>query len=252
MSVTINGNIFDNLVEVPLRYDADNVIAGLSARRWEYTGLLTPIEFTTLIGLYQTWRDAKILEEDPATSLVVGTTITVDVAGTGGDTGVLCWFDSPPEGVAVGKYIQTSFGVVDALEKIELLSTEESGEDDNDERLAALLGTYTYGGVVINLTSPTNTFRQNFEAEFTLAGQHYITGTFQVEDIVNVSGYFDTDDYPTGVADINTQHETDASGSITNGQLVGIQPPTFTPTVIKKAGVDVIRYSVSIQLLQII
>lgn len=252
MSVTINGNIFENLVEFPLRYDEQNAIAGQTARRWEFTGLLTTTEFTTLVGLYQTWRDAKILEEDPATSLVVGTTVTVDVSGTGGDTAVLCWFDSAPEGQANGKYIQTSFGVVDALEKIEILTLEEQEAETNEEDLAALLGTYTYGGVVINLTSPTNTFRQNFEAEFTLSGQHYITGTFQLEDVVNVTGYFDTDDYPTGVADINAQYDTDASGSITNGDLVGLQPPTFTPAVIKKAGVNVIRYSVNIQLLQII
>ena len=252
MSVTINGNTFANLRQVPLKYDSTNTIAGLTAKRWEYTGLLLPSEFTTLTGIYESWRNAKILEEDPAISLVQGTTVSVTVAGTGGATNVACWFDLPPEGQALGKFIEVTIGVVDAAEKIELLASLEQEADTNEEDLAALLGTYTYGGVVINLTQPTPTFRQNFDATFALSGQHYISGTFLVEDIINVIGYFDSDDYPAGVASINAQHKTDASGAVINGDLVPLKPPTFTPAVIKKGGVNVIRYSVSIQLLEII
>ena len=253
MTVTINGTTFANLRSVPLKYDADNLSAGLSARRWEYIGLLTPAEFTSLTNIYQGWRNSKITEDDPAESLVQGTTVTVTVTGTGGATAVNCWFDSAPVGTALGKFIEVNFGVVDAAEKVEVLSKlkEEADEDTDAEDIATILGTYTYGGVAIKLVKPKDTFRQSYESQLTLSGKTYISGSFIAENLIIVDGFFDSDDEPTGVADINAQYEIDATGTLSPGDYVPIAPPDFGAEAILKQGVTVIRYSVTIQLLQV-
>ena len=245
MSVTINTLTFDNLTAVPLEYDEVDTRNGLTAKAWQIEGLLTVIEYADLLTIYDNWRDVRILEEKAETSLVVGTTVSVTVTGTGGATATPCWFSSAPTASQSGTYLAVSFNVVDAAEALEVLGQQENDEGDD----TYVVGTFAYGGVTIQLTRPLEGYRQAPNVELTAGGTHYVSGPRYVERLRIVEGFFDIVDFPTGIADISTQYETDIQATLTASTYRPIQPPSFSAGRTVRNGAETTRITVSMQLL---
>ena len=251
MSVTIQGTTYENLIEAPVSFDVDNVINGLTARSWDLSILMTTTEASTLLNDYTTWRNAKIALDPAEESLVVGASVSLTLPGTGGVSNLACWFLSPPALSARGAYLEVSFTLVDAAQKIEIIAKSQENQDQ-DLLDSSYIGTYTYNGVVINLKSPIESYRATPNVERTLSGAHYISGINGTERTRRINGFFDSDDEPTGLADINTQYETEVNSStLTPGTWRPIEAPSYNAEVVKKNGANVIRYSVTMTFLQI-
>ena len=96
MTVTIGALTVEHLAAQPLVYDEVDVYAGNTARAWEVQGFISQADFATLVGIYDTWRDLKIQEENPETALVQGATVSFTGTGPGGLSwsSVPVWFSS--------------------------------------------------------------------------------------------------------------------------------------------------------------
>lgn len=187
MSVTIGTATFSRLTAQPFGYDAANTERGLTARRWLVTGLMTPTEWLALTDVYNTWRDLRILEEDSATSGVVGSTVALTATGAGNEswTSVPCWFSTPPSAEQAGIWLRASVEVVDAAQKLQVLLQQEDGSATNDR---PDFGTITINGATLTLLKPIESYGSGPAIELTPGGVHYVTGPLVVYRIQDIEG----------------------------------------------------------------
>jgi hypothetical protein len=198
MSVQIDSLEFNNLVSQPFGYGGEGPQKGRTYKQWAIAGLLTPAEWATLIGIYDTWRDLRITDPDPETvdefgdpipiSGQLGTTVAFSFQGPGGTswTDVDCWFLEAPAGEQAGHFISTSFVVADAAQVREVdLETQE--EEATNEDLPDL-GTFVLNGAVLTLLSVPDTYDSLPELQMTATGKHYVTGSTSVVRIKQIEG----------------------------------------------------------------
>lgn len=138
-TVTIGGFSSSYLSAYPYTYEGE-ARTGRTARRWVFTAILTPAEEASLVSVYDTWRTARIADEDSRTSKVVGSTVSLTVSGldAGNVSGLACWFVRPPEGQKSGAFKKVTWEVVDAAQALEVLLLDE---DDSNQ----VPGTVTIG-----------------------------------------------------------------------------------------------------------
>lgn len=188
MSISIGGFTFNRLTAQPFGYDETDTRRGFTAKKWTVNGLVTPAEWVTLLGVYDAWRNAKITEDDPLVSNVVGTTVTL--SGTGAGTvawNTPCWFSSAPQGEQSGRYISISVELVDAAQALAvLIASDTSAGGGGGGDTPPDLGTININGAVLTLTKVPDTFQAAPSMELTGGGASYITGPqipVEVQDI---------------------------------------------------------------------
>lgn len=190
MSISIGGFTFNRLTAQPFGYDETDTRRGFTAKKWTVNGLVTPAEWVTLLGVYDTWRNARITEEDPLVSNEVGTTVNLSGTGAGNVTwNTSCWFSSAPQGEQSGRYISISVELVDADQALAVLvasdaSTGGGGGGDTPPDL----GTINVGGAVLTLTKVPDTFQSVPSMELTGGGETYINGPRVPVEVQDIEG----------------------------------------------------------------
>jgi hypothetical protein len=248
MGITIGAASFPTLTAQPFGYEETDTKAGLTARKWDVTGLLKPSEWLTLLGVYDTWRNARIQDEDTSVSGVVGTTVAFSGKGAGGVTwtSVACWFTSAPQAEQAGSMLSVTVGLVDANQALAVL-LREAERSVQAENLPDL-GTVTLGTVVIKLTSPMDTRQDGPTATLTATGVSYISGPLAAHKVRAIEGYITSGTYDN----LLSWYDSQIAAVPLATSYFPISAPTATAEVIISGGVKTTRYSVSITLVQII
>lgn len=244
MSVTINTLTFTDLLAQPLGYQGSNVIAGSTARIWEVQGLCSTADYASLITIYDTFRDAKILEEDPETALVIGTNVTFSGTGPGGITwtNVPTWFTSPPEGTMVSShYMTVNFTLVDAAEEIERIQRDATTGGGGD--LEVDFGTYVLAGVTIDLTEYPYKYTEGPTLEIGASGSTYVSGPLTFYPTIEIEGRVANE---SEANTIRSWYESTVGTSPAYGEYFPISPPEISAEYVN----GLLKYTISITLQQ--
>lgn len=248
MTVTIGALTFGNLTAQPFGYEETDTKAGLTARQWAIQGLLTASDYLDLLDEYNNWRDSRIQDEDTSTSLVVGTTVLFSGTGPGSITwtNIPCWFSSAPGAEQSGEYLAVSFTIVDANEALEVIQKQQESEATTEEDNLPDLGTFNLGGVLVKLTKPVNTYLDGPQLNLSALGFHYVSGPKVAQNARDVEGYFDSDDYPSGVSTINSWYQTAITSNIAPGGQFPVSVPSFSAQKVIVNGIAITRYTVNV------
>lgn len=248
MSISLGSFDFPNLTAQPYGFDATNIAQGLSARKWNLSGFLTPSEWLDLLQIYEDWRDLRIEDEDSASSGVVGT--TVELSGTGPDgqtwTDIACWFLTAPEAEINGKYFLATVEVVDAAQALQVLLREQ--EQEAEDTNLPDLGTITIGSATLTLLKPPDTYTNTPSVEPTVVGKQYIAGPLAVYRIKDVEGTTNA----AGWEAVLDWYESTVMNYPSSGDLFPVSAPTASARNVVVSGVNTVEYTVTIQLAEII
>jgi hypothetical protein len=186
---------FPHLTAHPLGFDGD-AQRGRTAETLTLTGLLRSAQANTLIGIYRAWRDAKLPEEAPERTGVVGATVAVTDSGPGFNWSARpAWFRESPGVEQVGAYTRVTASLVDAAQALAVLLREQ--EESLEVEAGLGLGTLSLGGAVVNLTVRPDSFDGLPQAPLSPAGAHVITGSLAVVETREVQGWVTAAHLPT-------------------------------------------------------
>lgn len=137
MTITIGTFSCNTLTAQPYGYDGE-AQRGLTARAFRISGLLTRSEWSSLLSVYDGWRNTRINDEDSLKSQSVGTTVSLSSTAANGVSfsNVACWFAEAPSGEQLGAYVSASAVLVDAAQALAALLRER--ELAKEQELAAL------------------------------------------------------------------------------------------------------------------
>jgi hypothetical protein len=244
MSVTVGSLTLNRLQAQPLVYNEVDVIAGNTSRGWEIQGLVTGGEWLSLLGIYNTWRDAKIDEQSPRTSKVQGTTVAFSGTGFGGQTwsNVPCWFQAAPQGEQSGAYVSVTFSLIDAAQAIESFIKAEADAAVDTTTGSIDYGTITLGGVTITLTQYPDVFLNSPTLELNAGGRHYVTGPLVVVQGKNIEGEIPS----TSVNALRSWYASTSVSTPVAGQYFPISAPEFTAFNKVVNGTPVLYYTVTL------
>jgi hypothetical protein len=250
MGITIGTANFPTLTAQPFGYEETDTRAGLTARRWEIQGLLKPSEWLTLLNVYDTWRNTRILDEDTSVSGVVGTTVALSGKGAGNVTwtSVACWFTSAPQAVQSGSMLSVTAGLVDANQALAVLLRQKEKDSESEEGDIPNLGTVALGSAVITLKSPMDTRQDGPTAALTATGVSYVSGPFAAHKVRAIDGYISSGTY----ADVLAWYDSTIAGVPSATTWFPVSAPSATAEVIVSGGVKTTRFNVTITLLEII
>jgi hypothetical protein len=250
MSVTIGSLTLDRLQVQPLIYNEVDVIVGNTSRGWQIQGLVTGAEWLSLLNIYNTWRDAKITEESPRSSKVQGTTVSFTGTGFGGQTwtAVPCWFQSAPVGTQSGAFVSATFSLIDAAQAIQSFVREEEDAAIDTATGSINYGTITLGGVSITLTSYPDVFLNSPTLELSAGGKHYVTGPLQVINGKQIEGEIPA----TSLTALRSWYATTIVSTPAVGQYFPISAPEFAAFNKTVAGVQVLYYTVSMTVAEVV
>jgi hypothetical protein len=244
MAVTIDGTTFSDLYlkDQPFGYDEQDVRRGQTARKWAITGLMSGADWLDLQQIYNDWRDAKIVEDSPADTGVVGAVVTLSMDGAALQTwtSVDCWFSVAPTANQAGVWLDVSFELVDANQSLDLIQLAALEEDE----LLPDYGTVTIGTSTLTLKKPINAYGEGPALQLTSSGTHYISGPLVVYRIKDIEG--DTD--VNGWNNVRAWYEAQIVAIPVTGSDFPITPPTATAQRKIVSGVPTDVYTVSIQL----
>jgi hypothetical protein len=249
MNITIGTFTANCLItDQPFGYQGD-AINGLTAREWTITGLLTRAQAATLIGVYDTWRTARITDADTFSSASVGTTVSLTInSGIASVTALPCWFTSAPKSQAVGVYESVSVTLVDAAQALAVeLRTREKSRQATEAEIPSL-GTQALGSCTLTLITPPDTYQDGPQLALTPAGNHRVTGPRLATRVRVLEGYTDA----TGWTNLRSWYETTVAASPAAASLFPIAPPTATAEVIVSGGVKTTRYTASVTVAEVI
>lgn len=245
--VTIGTFTTDRLTAQPYGYEGE-ARTGLTARTFRISGLLTPAEWTSLVGVYNTWRNSRITDADTFASASVGTTVSLTLGSINGltVTALACWFADAPSAEQVGAYLQASATLVDANQALAVLLRQR--EKDRDRDLPGGLGTVTLGSATITLTKPMLTRRDGPSVAMTAGGTSYITGPLVAHKIRQIEGFISSGTYD----DLLAWYDTTIASIPAASAWFPVSEPTASAEVIVSGGAKSTRYNVSLTALQII
>jgi PII-like signaling protein len=239
--VTIGSASFPNLTAQPFGYDETDTKAGLTAKKWRITGTLTSGEWSSLLGAYDGWRDARIQDEPSEISEDVGTTIAL--SGTGISGGGACWFTTAPTAEQSGDVFSATVELVDASEALAVLLKARQNDEAVAETLPNL-GTFTIGGAVLKLLKPAEGYAETPTLQLTATGTHYIQGARVPYSIRDIEGTTDS----AGWANVLGWYAAQVATVPAAGSYFPITAPSASAANKIVDGVTVIEYTVSIQL----
>ena len=254
MTVTIGAFTCNVLTAQPFGYEGD-ARAGLTARTFQISGLLTPAEWANLVSVYNTWRDTRITDADTLSSGTVGTTISVTITSSNGVSvsGLACWFADPPQGDQTGTYVAASVVMVDAAQALAVLLREQEKSRQASEALVPSLGTVTLTRAsgtspVVTLTKPMDTRQDGPSVAMTATGVSYVTGPLVAHKVRQIEGYLTTGTY----SDVLSWYDETIAAVPSSTSWFPISPPTASAEVIITGGAKSTRYTVTLTALQII
>ena len=183
---------FPNLAQHPLAFDGVDVRRGRAPESLQPSGLLLKTQADTLLGLFRSWRNAKLAEEAPERTGTVGAVVMVTASGPGYSgasawTNRAAWIDAIDKPQQVGPFTRVGMTLVDANQALAVILREL--EEAEEEQEALNLGTQTYGGAVVNLTARPDGIENLPQLELTAAGAHVVTGSLATVDVRNVQGW---------------------------------------------------------------
>lgn len=180
---------FPNLVDHPFGYEDGNVQRGRSIRRWQLTGVVAREDAATISSLFSAWNAAKLLDDDPVRTGVVGATVglTGSAPGFTWSTAVPCWFSGAPQIQMAGVFCRVSVSLVDAAQALAVILRE--GEEEAEQAAQLQLGTQTYGTAVVNLTARPEGYSDLPTLALSPAGQTVITGPLGLTETRRVQGW---------------------------------------------------------------
>jgi hypothetical protein len=247
--ITIGAFSCSNLTAQPFAYEGE-ARTGLTARTFRLAGLLTPAQWASLVGIYDTWRGTRITDADTLSSGTVGTTVSLTIASINGlsVTALACWFADPPSAEQVGAYLQVTATLVDANQALAVLLRGQEKSRQNSEATTPSLGTVTLGSAVVTLTRPMDTRRDGPSVALTAAGTSYITGPLAAHKIRQIEGYISSGTY----SDLLSWYDTTIASSPAASSWFPVSEPTSNAEVIISGGAKATRYNVQLTALQII
>lgn len=227
---------------VPYGYEGE-ARYGRTARRWSIQAVLTTAQETSLLGVYNTWRDTRITDQDTAISRVVGTTVNFTLTGVVGNpvTALPCWFATAPSSAPAGPWRLVSWEMVDAAQALAVLLKEQEDKTDRPD-----LGTLTLGSAVLTLTRPMETYQDAPTPELLATGSHYLTGVPGFTRVRQVEGYCNA----TNWGHVQTWYESTVNSTPAAGAWFPVAAPSASAEVLITAGVKSTRYNVSLSLVQ--
>lgn len=246
MTVTIGAATFPTLTAQPYGYEGE-ARTGLTARRWAVSGLLTAAQWVALTGAYDTWRDARLADDDTLLTATVGTTISLTATGFGQSwSGIACWFTSAPSGEQIGALVQASVELVDANQALAVLLREQEKNRESSEALSRpSLGTVTVGSTTLTLVEPMERYQEAPAPQLTAAGRHYISGPLGATQVRQINGTTNA----AGWSAIRSWYEAIVQTTPAAGTWFPIgDGPSASAEAIVEAGVKTTRYTVSLTL----
>jgi hypothetical protein len=249
MTVTIGTFSTNALTAQPFGYEGE-ARTGLTARTFRIAGLLTASQWQALITEYNTWRNARIADEDTLSSGTVGTTVSLSITSTNGlsVTSLACWFTEPPTGEQAGTYVSATITLVDAAQALAVLLRSQEKSRQESEATRPSLGTLTFGSAVVTLTAPADTRQDGPSVALTATGKSYVTGPLVAHKIRQVEGFISSGTY----ANLLSWYDTTVASVPSAGTWFPINPPTATAEVIITGGVKATRYNVQMTVLEVI
>jgi hypothetical protein len=248
MTITIGSFTCSYLTAQPFGYEGE-ARAGLTARTFQISGLLTPTQWQSLLSVYNTWRDSRLTDQDTALSGVVGTTTALTVSANGVSVSALpCWFAEAPSAVQTGAYISASVTLVDAAQALAVLLREQEKSRQRNEATLPSLGTVTLGSAVVTLTKPMDTRQDGPNVALTATGTSYVTGPLTSHKVRQIEGYITTGTFD----DVLSWYDTTIAAVPAASSYFPITAPTATAEVIISGGVKATRYTVQLTALQIL
>jgi hypothetical protein len=253
MTITIGAFTCSYLTAQPFGYEGE-ARAGLTARTFQISGLLTPTQWQSLLSVYNTWRDTRLTDQDTALSGVVGTTIALTVSANGVSVSALpCWFAEPPSGEQTGAYISASVTLVDAAQALAVLLREQEKSRQKSEATIPSFGTITLTRAsgtspVITLTKPMDTRQDGPNVALTATGTSYVTGPLTAHKVRQIEGYLTTGTFE----DVLSWYDTTIAAVPAASSYFPVTAPTATAEVIISGGVKSTRYTVQLTALQIL
>jgi len=261
MTITI-GSFSCNLLTVqPFGYEGEGR-TGLTARTFQITGLLTPIQWQSLLSEYNTWRDTRIADQDTVLSGVVGTTINLTANANGVSVSALpCWFAEPPSGEQTGAYISASVTLVDAAQALQvLLRQQEKSRQSTESNLPSFgswyivtgtpdkivpsLGVGETAAATIVLQADPVTYQDGPTLGLTTTGAHVIQGPLTATKVRRIEGTTSSASW----AVIQTWYEEVVAAIPAVNSWFPISAPTATAEIIISGGAKSTRYTVSFDL----
>lgn len=248
MTITIGSFSSNRLLAQPFGYDELETEQGLTARKWRVSGLLTAAEWQSLLFVYDTWRDTRLTDEDTLSSGVVGTTVPF----TGNANGIVwseidCWFITAPTADQAGGYLQATFEIVDATQKLEILLRQQEKAKERSEAELPDLGTVTLGAATLTLLAPMETYQDTPQLQLTASGNHVISGSLSATRLRRIQGTTNS----VGWTNVRSWYESAVSSIPTAGTWFPLTGPTATAKVVIDEGVKDTEYTVSVDVAEI-
>lgn len=237
-------------------YNELDTMAGLAARRWRISGLVTADEWQSLIALFSGWRELRMLDPDSSVSNSIGTTVllsgtayTTSAEGPYSGavqtwTNVPCWFTAAPESTQLGAYIQVSVEVVDAAQMLAALQHQAVKASD---RFYFGIWEIPDSAEVLNLLKPPDTYQDNPGLALTAGGVHFITGATTATRVMALEG----DTTAQGWTDLRTWYEGIVQTIPAATSWYPSSPPVSTAEALIIEGVRTDRYTVTMTLVQV-
>jgi hypothetical protein len=242
MTVTIGAFSCTHLTAQPFGYEGD-ARQGLTSRFWSISGLLTKTQWTALLSVYDTWRDARIQDQDTALSGAIGTTVSLTADGFGQSwSSVACWFVSAPAGEQLGAYVQASFTLVDATQALAVLLREQEKGRQSEEASRPAYGTLTLGSCTLTLIEEPVGYQDAPNLQLTAGGRHYVQGPLAATKLRKVVGTTTS----AGWSALQTWYEAIVQTTPAAGTYWPISPPEATGEVIIDGGAKATRYTVNL------
>jgi hypothetical protein len=250
MTVTVGSFTCSALTAQPFAYEGE-ARSGLTARTFVVSGLLTPVQWKSLVDVYNAWRDLRITDEDTAISGVVGTTIAVTITPANGlsISSLACWFAEPPSGTQTGAYVAASVLMVDAAQALQVLLRGAEKADPEIPSLGTVTLTRASGtSPVITLLEPMDTRQDGPQVALTATGVSYITGPLVAHKARQIRGHLTTGNY----TDVLSWYDETVVAVPAATSWFPITAPSATAEVYVTGGVKSTRYTVSLTALQIL
>jgi hypothetical protein len=248
MSLSIGAFTTSKLLAQPFGYEETDTSAGLTARKWTVSGLLTASEWQSLLSVYNNWRDARITDADTISSASVGTTVSLTASANGVSwSGVGCWFVAAPSGTQAGPYVQASVELVDAAQALAVLLRQEEKNRQRNEATTPSLGTVTLGSATLTLLTPMETYQDTPQLQLTANGSHYINGPLSATRVRRIEGTTTS----SGWTAVRSWYESTVAAIPSVGDWFPITAPQATAEVIISGGAKSTRYTVTVEVAEV-
>ena len=229
----------------PAVYQEKDTELGLTAEGLSVSVMCTTEEWTTIRDEFNTWRDARLLDEvydeveEATIREIVGSTVTVSAKTRGVEwVDRECYFLAAPQAEDVGIYLQVTFELVDAAQWVQCYNREKEVEKADE---VVYCGSFTLWGTTLKLRKPPESYQDMPTLSLSAGGKSYTTGP----RIPTETRVLEGDTNKVGWDNIYSQCKSEAS-AVPNSDWFPVTPPSASVTKRVTAGIRNDLYTVSI------